>query len=213
MRRLAVVVVALAVAASATPSLAGPSKACLLIRDVAGDATDQPNMTVPGVNQPDLDIVSADVASDARWVTTVVRVQDLGTALDAPGRRSQYRFSFRLGLNEAVETFAYRGVDGERFAVTVPTEGEERTKTLLPATGVFDVARNEVRVTIPLAQASQGRKMPKKTYFTELSASTFRGTGPAVGIAGSVGVSTGMDSASTTARYLAGSPSCVPVGR
>ena len=213
MHRLAVVVVALGVAASATPSLAGTSRSCLVIRDAAGDATDQPHLAVPGVNQPDLDIVSADVASDARSVTTVVRVQDLGTALEAPGRRNQYRFSFHLGYYGDVVTYAYRGVDGEKFNVTVPTEGEETTKTLLPATGVFDVARNEVRVTIPLKQASGNRGMRKPTYFTKLAAESFRGAGAVAGVAGGVGVATGIDHASSGGRYLAGSPSCVQVGR
>jgi hypothetical protein len=185
----------------------------MLIRDAAGDATEQPNMTIPGVNQPELDIVSADVASDARSVTTVVRVQRLGTALEAPGRRNQYRFSFHFGGYGDVITYAYRGIDGEKFHVTVPTEGQERTKILLPATGAFDVSRNEVRVTIPLAQA-RGNRIPRKTtYFTNLSAESFRGAGPVAGPVGGVGVATGMDQASTKARYLAGSPSCVRVGR
>ena len=213
MRRLAVGVVALGVAAAATPSLAGPSTACMLVRDAVGDATDQPNMTVPGLNQPDLDIVSADVANNATAVTTVVRVQDLGTALEAAGRRNQYRFSFHLGAYGDVVTYAYRGVDGEKFHVTVPTEGEGTTKTLLPATGAFDVARNEVRVTIPLKQASGNRKIRKPTYITNMSAETFRGVGPVAGVAGGVGVATGVDSASSTSRYVVGSASCVPVGR
>ena len=213
MRRLAVVVVALGVAAAATPSLAGPSKACMLVRDAVGDATDQPNMTVPGLNQPDLDIVSADVASDARSVTTVVRVQRLGTALEAPGRRNQYRFSFHLGAYGDVVTYAYRGVDGEKFHVTVPTEGEYETKTLLPATGVFDVARNEVRVTLPLKQASGNRKIRKPTYISQLAAETHRGVGAVSGLAGSFGVATSVDNASSESRYVVGSASCVQVGR
>jgi hypothetical protein len=157
--------------------------------------------------------VSADVASDARSVTTVVRVQRLGTALDAAGRRNQYRFSFTLGRYGDVVTYAYRGIDGEKFHVTVPTEGEDMTHTLLPATGVFDVARNEVRVTVPLVQASGNRNLRGRTYFTRLAAETFRGAGAVAGVAGGVGVATGVDSASSGSRYLAGSPSCVKVGR
>ena len=213
MRRSTLAAAALAVATAATPSLAGPSGSCMLIRDAAGDATDQPGLAVSGLNQPDLDIVSADVASNGRSVTTVVRVQHLGTALEAAGRRNQYRFSFHLGAYGDVVTYAYRGVDGEKFHVTVPTEGESTTKTLLPASGVFDVARNEVRVTLPLKQASGDRRMRTKTYFSRLTADTFRGVGPVAGVAGGVGVSTGVDHAATASRYLAGSPSCVQVGR
>jgi hypothetical protein len=173
-------------------------------------------MSVTGPNQPDLDIVSADVASDARSVTTVIRVQHLGTALEAAGRRNQYRFSFFLGAYGDVVTYAYRRVDGEQFAVTVPTEGETTTRTVRAATGVFDVARNEVRVTIPLMQARGNRTMRKQMYFTQLSAETFRGFGAAgsgAGLPGGLGVATGVDQASSRNRYLAGSPSCVQVGR
>ena len=211
--RVALLVAAVCLTGLATPGVAGQKRACMLVRDVAGDATDQPGLAVPGINQPDLDIVSADVASDPRAVTTVVRVQDLGTALDAAGRRTQYRFSFHLGAYGDVVTYAYRGVDGEKFHVTVPTEGEGTTKTLLPATGVFDVARSEVRVTIPLQQASGNRKIRRPTYISELAAATFRGVGPVAGVAGSIGVSTGVDTASSTSRYVVGSPSCVQVGR
>jgi hypothetical protein len=216
MRRQLMAVVVLAVAVSTLPASAGTSPSCMLIRDPAGDATDQPSLSVPGVNQPDLDIVSADVASDERVTTTVIRVQRLGTALEAAGRRNQYRFSFYLGGYGDVDTVAYRSVDGEQFAVTLPAEGADMTRAVLPATGTFDVARNEVRVTIPLMQASGHRNVRKQTYFTRLAADTFRGFGAAgnsLGLAGGLGLATGVDHASSGNRYLAGSPSCVQTSR
>lgn len=209
-RRIALLLSTLSLAIFATPSLANSSQSCMLIRDPAGDASDQPNLTVPGVNQPDLDIVSADIASDARSVTTVVRVQRLGTALEAAGRHNYYRFSFYLGQYGDVMTEAYRGVDGEQFAVTVPNEGDGVGRPELPATGVFDVARNEVRVTIPLMRASGNRIVRKGRYFSQLAADTFRGVG--TGTPFGLGVFTAVDHASTAKQYLAGSPSCVQVG-
>ena len=184
----------------------------MLIRDQAGDASDQPNLTVPGINQPDLDIVSADLASDARSVTTVIRLQHLGTAAEAVGRRNLYQFSFYLGYYGNVVTEAYRGVGEERFAVILPNEGSDPSSPELTATGVFDVARNEVRVTIPLMQASGHHYVRGQTYFTQLAAGTFRGLGTGMPFGGAA-VLTGMDQARTTGRYLAGSPSCVAVGR
>lgn len=183
----------------------------MLVTDPAGDANDQPNLTVPGVNFPDLDIVSADIASDARFVTTVIRVADLGTALEAAGRRNTYRFSFKFGRNSGeVVTYAYRGVDGQQFLFSVPAEGGGNTVKQLPATGTFDVARNEVRVSIPLAKAKGSRIMRGDTYITRLNASTHRGVGI---VPPGVGAATGLDAASTGNRYRVGSPSCVPVGR
>lgn len=209
-RRVVLLLAALSLAASATPSLAGPSRACMLVRDAAGDASDQPNLTVPAVNFPDLDILSADIATDARSITTVIRVQDLGTALDAAGRRNQYRFSFKFGQNFGeIVTYAYRGLDGEQFLVSIPSENGSVTVDQLPAKGVFDVARNEVRVTIPIAQANDSRPVRRGTYLSGLTATTFRG----VGILPGIGAATGMDSATSESRYLVGTPSCVQVGR
>jgi hypothetical protein len=211
--RTATLLAVLCLASSATPSLAGTSGSCMLIRDVAGDARDQDHGTYIGPNEPDLDIVSADIASDARSVTTVVRVQHLGTALEAGGRRNLYRFFFQLGnRHEYVVTLAHRGIDGEQFGVIVPSEGGNVTATELPATGVFDVAHNEVRVTIPLMQASGNHIVRPQTYFSHLVADTYRGVGTGPEALG-VTAATSLDYADTTARYLAGSSSCVQVGR
>ncbi|MDX6197205.1 MAG: hypothetical protein QOJ79_356 [Actinomycetota bacterium] len=199
--------------APATPSLAGSSSSCRLIQDAAGDGNDQLNGTRLGPNEPDLDIVSADIASNARSVTTVVRLSNLGTALEAAGRRNLYRFFFQLGSrHEYVVTLATRSLDGEQFSVIVPTEGSDvpGTDTAVPATGTFDVAHNEVRVTIPLSLASGNHNMPHQTYFHNLVADTYRGIGTEA--AGGANASTSIDYASTDRRYLAGSSSCVHIG-
>lgn len=210
--RTSLLLAAVSVAGIAAPSTASsPRFSCRLIQDPVGDAADQPNTQLPGVQQPDLDIISADIASNERSVTTVVRVQNLGTAVDAAGRRNMYRFSFQLGNYGDVVTEAYRGLDGESFDFNVPNEGDDTTRPDLPATGVFDVARNEVRVTIPLMDASGRRIVWPSTRFKRLAADTFRGVGTSTRVA--LGVMTGVDRANSTRQYRAGSPSCVEVGR
>src|SRR3954454_4928922 len=111
-RVASVMIAAALLGVSGTPSLAAASPSCGFIQDTAGDGNDQLNGTRVGPNEPDLDILSADVATDARSVTTVVRVANLGTALQAAGRRNLYRFFFQLGSrHENVVTLATRSLD------------------------------------------------------------------------------------------------------
>jgi hypothetical protein len=208
--RIALLVALMSAAASATPSLATTPRSCMLIQDKAGDAQDQPYTTPPSPNQPDLDIVSADVASDQHSVTTVIRVAHLGTPLDSPGQDNQFQFTFWVGKDSrAVTTYAYRSADAESFWFAVAPEGGGTEPSNL-AKGVFDVAHNEVRVTLPLDQAAHGRLIRRTTRFTHLGASTWRGWGLGKAY---TSIATGLDTASTDKTYLVGSPSCVAVGQ
>ncbi|MDP9101687.1 MAG: hypothetical protein M3N21_06020 [Actinomycetota bacterium] len=187
---------------------AGTPPSCNLMQAPAGDASDQVNGVHLGPNEPELDIVSGDVASDARSVTTVIRVLRLGSATEALERQGIYRFFFRLGAAPGTAvTIATRGLDGERFQVLLPSEGQSTVDTSLPATGTFDIPRNEVRVTVPIEVLTGGRHGSRRTFLSQLAADTYRGVGT-----GRAAASTSMDQASTTRRYLAGSPSCVSVG-
>lgn len=209
--RIALVVAVVSAAAWATPSLAATPRSCRLIIDAAGDAQDQPYTTPPSPNQPDLDIVSADVASDQNSVTTVVRVARLGTMLESPGTDNEFQFTFWVGKDSrAVTTYAYRGVDAEKFFFGVAPEGNSDNEPLSRATGVFDMANNEVRVTVPLTDAAHGRIIRRDTRLTHLGASTWRGYGLESAY---TSIATGLDTASSAKTYVVGSPSCVAVGR
>jgi hypothetical protein len=206
------IVAALLVAGTATTAHAAPAQACRLVQDAAGDASDQLNGTHVGPDEADLDIVSADIASNATTITTVVRVQHLGTALEAAGRRNLYRFFFHVGNREQnVVTLATRSVDGEKFAAIVPTEGTDvpGTDTEIAATGVFDVAHDEVRVSLPVKTANWNRRLPRGVQLTQLVAGTYRGVGAEA--AGGADASTSIDWAGNGHSYVAGTPSCVRV--
>lgn len=208
--RMALLAALASAAALATPSFASAPRSCMLVQDQAGDGQDQPYTTPPSPNQPALDILSGDVASNQRFVTTVIRVARLGTPLDSPGQDNQYQFTFWVGGDSrAVTTYAYRSADSESFWFGVRPEGGG-TEPLSLATGAFDVAHNEVRVTIPLDQAAHGRIIRPNTRFTHLGASTWRGYGLGAAYAS---VATGLDTASSGKTYLLGSPSCVAVGQ
>ncbi len=208
--RMALLLGVACVAGLTAPSYASMPKSCYLVQDKTGDAQDQPNTTPPSPNQPAYDIVSGDVASDQKSITTVIRVAHLGTALDSPGQDSEYHFTFWVGRDSrVVTTYAYRSVDAEKFFFGVAPESPGTNDPLSRATGVFDVANNEVRVTVPLTQAAHGRVIRGDTRLTHLGASTWRGYGVESAY---TSIASGLDTASSRKTYLLGSPSCVAVG-
>ena len=68
-----------------------PKPVCNLVKDLKSDATDNGTNAVKTPNDPNLDIVTADVASNSKTVTGVIRLTAL--ALRSParwtGRRSR----------------------------------------------------------------------------------------------------------------------------
>ena len=199
---------------AAIPASAEPVR-CKQVVDQGGDARESvpPSFTPVGPNEPDADIVSGDIASNGKSVTTVVRVAHLGSALEAAPRRLVYQFFFRFGKYD-VATLAFRSVDGETFRVSADnpeTHDATGASPDMPAEGVFDVAHNEVRVTIPLLTATAGRSPKPGAVFDQLVIQVTRG----VGLNSSGGASAGeiLDSARSTARYPAGSATCVRVGK
>lgn len=102
--------VAVAIAAT-TPAVAAvrrpPAKVCNLMTDEKGDGT----WSVPGVQSPALDIISADIATGRNELVAVLRMQTLDTASDtwrqalgfewafgANGSGTRYEFKMRRGI-------------------------------------------------------------------------------------------------------------------
>lgn len=205
---------ALLVSVVATPASAASIR-CNQIVDSHGDARASvpPGFTQVGPNEPDADIVSGDIASDASSVTTVVRVARLGSAVEAAPRRVLYQFFFRYGKYE-VATLAARSVDGETFRVHADnpeTHDASDASPYVPARGVFDAARNEVRITIPLGTATQHRIAARGATFGGLAIEVSRGVG--LNAAGGASAGDILDSARSPAPYPLASPTCVHVGR
>lgn len=199
--------------AVALPASAAPVR-CKQLVDQGGDARASlpPSFTPLGPNEPDVDILSGDVASDGRSVTTVVRVAHLGSALESAPRRVLYQFYFRLGKRQ-VATLAARSLDGETFRVHVDdpeTHDATGQSPYLPARGVFDVEHDEVRVSIPLTTATNHRRVKRGAGFDQLVIEVSRGVG--LNVAGGTSAGEILDSARSTARYPVGSATCVRVG-
>ena len=201
--------------ASAAAKKAAAKPVCNLVTDPVGDSSVYP---ASGVHDDALDITSVDVATDKTSVTGVIRVKKLAaTSTNAPtGMNWTVNFSadgtdFSLaGHSTAAGTIvfdtAYAGATGG----SIYGPG---------TTGVFDTAKNEVRITAPLSLlAPQASIRPGKTKLTGLNGRTGVEVlvPDATGMLGSTIFSDSPFTADDTTKgpdYLAGTPSCVVPGK
>lgn len=196
----ALVVIALATAGSAEAATKHkpapkPKPVCDLVKTAAGGVTDQ-----------SLDITSADVATNATMLTSVVRVAKLTTGADSasPAGR-QWTLAFTI--------------DGHLVSVNV-YDGPFGTMASYPGTVTLDTVKNEIRFSTKLSDLANASATPQirngKSVLTSFQASsneTVEGPNAAPVLRG--GTLFGLqqaDSASSGAKYIAGTPSCVTVG-
>ncbi len=224
MRRLVLLFAACALTVgSEVVSTAAPSKYCNLVVDERGDD----NVAFePGgaTSSSSLDIVSADVASDRQNLTAVVRVPRLESLdLTSPsGAAYSVTFSSEKSRFELV---ASRHPDGELFQLWVITSsvgsgdgGASSATGRVLIGGAFDEDASEVRITAPLkafrpyASISPGTPIEAIQVVTYREVGNSEDTGAPEPIPGHAGAFNDADSASSKAKYPAGSASCVAVG-
>jgi hypothetical protein len=201
----------------ALPAQAAAPKACKLISDPKNDADDIGPLLTGGRNDPALDLVGGDIASNAKQVTTVVRVTKLAKVIPTSPLGATYYFNFSV-----------KGVDFFTQASRIATTGDSASvgyiaslRTPLPdssAKVVFDDKKNEIRVTFNAAQLNPQAPLKPGTKITALQvlADRYVGTGikaPKGSPAGIPGAVLQADEASGVKGYIAGSPSCVLVGK
>lgn len=211
----------------ALASPAGAAPACRLVTDRGGDQITA--KTDPRYGE--VDVLSADVATDSKSLTAVVRLASLGAVRrDDPRSGRMYEFDFTV--NET--TFMMLGslmYGGEDWGVwTRPTKRYPEAKGgggfyfVGEATGVVDPARGEVRITAPLSVFSRLAPIRHGTRLYALSAFSYTAEGfnvryptPVEGRdvgAVVVGYSDADDAwGRMETSYRAGSASCVRVGR
>jgi hypothetical protein len=217
---------ALAVAALLGAVVAVPARAaapCRRVSDRLGDAV--PGNGVPQASpvlsnvpsDPALDVTSADVASDRRFVTTVVRLAADTTALDprAPGR--DYLFSFRPARYPATVftwvRFHPLAMPDAVWGIFDPAQlGAPRI--VGPARLLTNRAGTELHATIdldadPVLRSYLG--VPGQT-FTALHAESDLDVEDPNGFGFSTFDDPAVDTADSTARYAAYGPSCVRPG-
>ena len=211
----------LALGAVVAPDAQAERTSCNIVTDATGDAKNVPGTGHQSVlpNQDDLDITSGDLATNRRFLTTVVRVKDLSYVLSAAPRARQYLMYFHIGKTDYA-TSATRYPDGQVFWLNggKAGEGPQRVDPLgigsnyKIVSGVFDLARSEVRVTVPLGLFRVDGPVTRGHIISGISAATYQG----VGVNTAAGATAGGQedqSDGPPARYIIDSPSCVTPGR
>jgi hypothetical protein len=212
-RLIALAGLAIAVGTS-TLAVAAPKPApiCKLVVDPPNDelsaAFVDPSLSAVGrPYDPSLDILSADVANDANTLTGVIRVAKLtvGDPMAPTGRI--YRISYKVRST---------GIGGELYAQVTPTGNVFSGGD---GTGVLDMAKNEVRISVPISRLvghptfKPGEALANVQAFTDLAF-------PVVPAAGSPQVPVGITAyayggdytAAATKPYPVGAPTCIKVG-
>lgn len=208
--QLRVGLLALAVAAVGTiPVASAQAAACNQVTDRDGDASD-----VAGTNES-LDIVSADLGSDATTVTAVIRVKTLlETSPTTPQTRNYYLLfstnkpSARMFLNVTmyqggVARYGW-GTIGPVDPLGLLTLYDDGFGVVHQATGFLDVEKNEIHVSALVSDLSAKGGVAPGAKLSKLEAATFYQLGFFIFEA---------DNALSAADYVAGSPSCVTPGK
>lgn len=211
--RLTLLAAAMAASVAATPAL-GAARACHYVVDPKGDFrhVQDPTPADDHYVSPDLDIVSADVATNKRWLTVAVRLASLRQiAPDAPtGRR--YEMAFTVG-GTPYSLHAVIAPDGEDASVFENGVGAGT------ASAVWDFANAEVRISAPVTSFPGLAKRQAVKDITVVAGHHYGSGGgslptPAVGVHwGHAGVYHAIDTAKTQRAYVPGTASCVAVGR
>jgi hypothetical protein len=211
------VVVAAGVWAGPFAHAAAPRPSCNLITDPSGDVMP----SAPGVDNGDYDIRSADVASDAKHVTAVIRLSSLAPEDTASPAARDYEFDFvanghGFGLLASLLT---GGASFEAVVYDRTTPGGRTGSDLGEIAGVIDTARHEIRITAPLSLFAPYASF-KQTYLDQLTVGSARAVGQDGTTTPDGRVSIGaqstavvVDDASSKARYTPGARSCVRVGK
>lgn len=175
--------------------------ACNLVVDPKGD--DSLTTSDPaGVSEGALDLVSADVGADSKWLTVAFRVAKLTPPQTAPNGYS-YVFEFHApGSTDPLYVRYYTG--SALLAPSVEYGHDDATQGLTPlGEGViaFDRSKNQIRVTVPLDGFTEQTKLRLNSRLSGFEVSTSRDLGVVLVYA---------DQATSKKTYSVGYPSCVP---
>ncbi len=191
------------VAAQAAPKKAAP--ACNLVVDAKGDATQfyvLGDGSVP--NEPAADILSADIATNGKQMTTVLRIDKLAKSSSASPLGFVWYVYFDVdGITFFTQTKADPTGDTYSLGYLDPT-GIRSAVADPAATGVIDTDKNEVRVTFNLSQLEPQAKLKTGGKITGIRGLTNRSA---------IRIVLQSDEAIGAKSYVEGTPSCVTVGK
>jgi hypothetical protein len=176
MRKLLVVATVLTALLGGATAHAAPARTCQIVTDPAGDAALVSRDATGSTNDDALDVRSADIASGVRYLTAVVRVTRLGTAVDAGPRLDQWVVFFKFRGNGFV-AMAQRALDGSQFSLAGDFPEQSATPGFTPTVqvkGSFDPTTNEVRIVFPRDLIGHTRAGDK---ITDIVVATYTGAG------------------------------------
>ena len=211
------VVVGVGVLAAPVAHASSARPACDLVTDAPNDV--MPAM--PAMSNSDYDIRSADIATDKRKLTAVIRLSSLAPEDTASIAARDYEFQFganghTFGLQASLLT---GGVSFEAVVYDTSEPGAQSGTDLAEISGVIDSAHHEIRITAPLSTFAPYATF-KQTYIDQLYVMSARaiGAGDTQSPDGRIQIGSQsaayvVDTASSTARYVPGRPSCVRVGK
>lgn len=192
--------------ASGVAAQAGPTQVCNLAMDPKGDATQfyiLPEGSAP--NEPAIDIVSADVATKGKQMTTVLRVDKLAkSAPTSPLGFVWYTYFDVEGVSFYTQTKADPTGDTYSVGYVSPDTGLRTSLADSAATGIIDTDRNEIRVTFNIAQLDSQAKLKPGGKVSGIRGLTNRSA---------IRIVLQSDEAIGTRTYIEGTPSCVTVGK
>jgi hypothetical protein len=186
-----------------------PKPVCNLLTDAAGDAdgTFLQEGMLPS-SEDAVDIVSGDVAADTKFLTTVLRVKKLAaSSATAPGGL-HWKFFVTVG-GSTIYTQVIAPVGGSPsfgYGHIDPTAGTSSRDG--DAQGVLDLAKNEVRVSIPAGSLPVKLKTGTRIDTLEPNAGRYYGSPT-----GSPSLSDSTDLATSSKVFKVGQLSCVKPGK
>ena len=206
-------------------AVAAPAPVCNLVQDAKGDTfavRAQDTQKAYGPQEDAFDLVSLDVASNSTTLTGVFRVAKLATTAGTAPGGLDYKIQFVIpGQDPAKENFIVNARTDRAGAPTfllalrtVLAQGQAVSTKIADATGSFDLAKNEVRVHVPLTAVKSGSSTLVKgaeLTFKGLDQTSSRSTvvNPATGTA----TAAFADVAATEKSYKLGTPACVIPGK
>lgn len=199
---------------------AAPKISCKMMTDAAGDAAVQ---TLPTPANANDDVLSADIATNSKSITVVIRLKSL-VERDPEwltGRAYSVNFSLKSSAYEEIFLAARTFPQGVQYSLghreTLPPLNSSSNIYDYAATGSINTAKGEIRITAPLSELAKLAKLPKGTVIKGASATAERLVGQ--GVVGSQtvngnriplgGFRYAADSSEGSKPYTLGAPSCV----
>lgn len=215
LRRLTCLFVVTTLAAGGAAAATKPKvkPVCNLIKDAAGDAS----LQAPLPNDDGMDIVGADLASNTKLVTAVLRMKSVGNGSlsSVTGRRltlewtvpsGDYPLYLSMSTSQLGTYFDYGYLDTSATPPNIESQGA--------AQGTIIAAKNEIHITAPLSAFKPFGKVSPGSKFTEITASGAQVFGVPQNDSGVYTyVSGSLDDATAAKAYVAGTPSCVVPGK